>query len=100
MDVHEEGISLPGEARVIRAPHLAVVRVVDRVSVQRHPVTDLAEYPHRRLGDRTVAARTDVEQIIPPLPGTGNQIPNYLPGGFPVIIRGLVSPAVVQRHAS
>src|SRR5205809_3385900 len=97
--VHEKRVALAREARVVRAAGLTGIGSVDRFPVAAQPLPDFRQHPDGIFRDAAVGTWADIEQIISRVPRTSNQILNHPPGALPIIIRALVPPTVVQRHA-
>lgn len=72
---------------------------MDRFAVVLHPCADSFQPFHTRLRDSPVRIRTHIQMAVPPLAHNIHQIPNLRPHGFPIRIRGFVSPRIIHCQA-
>src|SRR5579872_2704966 len=99
VDVHVQRVAFAREQRVIGVSHGAGLGGINRLAVTVHPFPHLRKDINGFLGDRAIGFWPDVEQIITAVASAGGQVLNHLLGCFPAVIRALVAPTVIHRHA-
>src|SRR5215510_11940102 len=76
MDVGKQSTSLPGEAHIVPAPRLTVVRLINRLAMFTHPTTDSSKNAFRFWRDGTIGSWANVQKIVTTVPGAVDEIAN------------------------
>src|SRR5258706_10499970 len=99
INVHVESVSLAREGRVIRFMRLAAVLGMDGLAIARSPAPDLGQDAHRLFRDRAAWLGANIDKIVSRIMGTVDEIAHDGLWSFPSVIRLVISPTFIQRHA-
>src|SRR6202158_6400205 len=99
MNVHVKCVALSRKAGIVGAARWAVFGRIHRCAVSPQPSPPFGHDTHRFFGNRAVWFRPYVQQIVASVARAGNEISNYGPRVFPVIVGAMVTPTVIEGHA-
>src|SRR6202041_1724456 len=98
--MHKQGIADASEIPISGTPDLARFSLVDGLSIRAQPPANLFQNPHGLFRNRAVTPGTYIQQIISTIAGARDQDANDGPRRLPLVIRTVISPALIQRHAT
>ena len=99
VNMHVECIAAPGVTGVVTPTKTPAICAEDCTAVGVEPPTHFTEYPGRCFRHSAIRLRSDVEQIVASLFGAVDQICQHRSWRFPTVVRGRISPTVVESHA-
>src|SRR6266571_1842408 len=99
MNVRVKRVALAREAEIVTPAWLTLIGFANRRTVLAHPIADCGQYAHRFFRNRAVRLRSDVQKIVASVARAADQVANHRGWAFPIKIRGVITPTVVERHA-